>query len=193
MNRVVAPSITTEGLWQQVAEALQRVTVQVVGPAGNHGAGVVWSSDGVIVTNAHVVGGTSIVRLHDGRTYRAELVPKDRKADLAMLRIPGVGIECAKLRDSRTLRTGEVLVAVGHPLGETGAVSLGIVHTASSGSLIEADIRLEPGNSGGPLADVEGHVVGINCMVANGMGIAISTEAIQRFLQGRSAPVERAG
>ncbi len=84
-------------------------------------------------------------------------------------------------------------MAVGHPLGEAGAVSLGIVHTASSGPLIEADIRLSPGNSGGPLADAEGHVVGINCMVANGMGIAVSTAAIQRFLQEIPAPAERAG
>ena len=193
VNRVAPASITTESLCDLVAEALRQVTVQIFGTAGNHGAGVVWSSNGLIVTNAHVVSGTSMVRLHDGRTCRAELVRKSRNADLAVLRIPVVGIECAKLRDSRTLRTGEVVVAVGHPMGEAGAVSLGIVLTASPGALIEADIRLAPGNSGGPLADAVGHVVGINCMVANGMGIAISTAAIQRFLQGSSTAVERAG
>ena len=193
VNRVVPASITTESLWDQVAEALRRVTVQIFGRAGNHGAGVVWSSDGLIVTNAHVVNGTSMVRLHDGRTCRAELVRKDRNADLAVLRIPVVGIECAKLRDSQSLRTGEVVVAVGHPMGEAGAVSLGIVHRAAPGTLIEADIRLAPGNSGGPLADAAGHVVGINCMVANGMGIAISTAAIQRFLEVSPAAAERVG
>src|SRR6266852_2014148 len=173
MNQIVPTSITTESLWDQVAEALRRVTVQIFGPAGNHGAGVVWSSDGLIVTNAHVVNGSSMVRFHGGRTCPAELVRKNRNADLAVLSIPLVGIDCAKLRDSRTLRACEVVVAVGHPMGETGAVSLGIVHTASPGTLIEADIRLAPGNSGGPLADATGHVVGINCMVASGMGIAI--------------------
>ena len=156
MNRVVPPSITTGSLWDQVLEALRRVTVQIFGPAGNHGAGVVWSGNGLIITNAHVVNGISIVRLYDGRTCRAEIVRKGRDADLAVLRIPVVGIECAKLRESRTLRTGEVVVAVGHPMGEAGAVSLGIVHTASSGTLIEADIRLAPGNSGGPLAAAAG-------------------------------------
>ena len=193
VNRVVAESITTESFGVQVAEALRRVTVQIFGPAGNHGAGVVWSSDGLIVTTAHVVNGASMVRLHDGRTCRAELVRKDRNADLAVLRIPVVGIECAQLRESQTLRTGEVVLAVGHPLGEAGAVSLGIVHRAATASLIEADIRLSPGNSGGPLADAAGQVVGINCMVANGMGIAISTVAIQRFLEVNPAAAEREG
>ena len=192
VNRVVTARISTECQWDQVAEALRRVTVEIFGPSGR-GAGVVWSSDGVIITNAHVVQGTSMVRFQDERTCHAELLAKDRIADLAMLRIPVVGIECVKLRDARTLRAGEMVVAVGHPFGEAGAVSLGIVHTASSGPLIEADIRLAPGNSGGPLADAEGHVVGINCMVANGMGIAISTVAIQRFLREIPSSVQRAG
>jgi serine protease Do len=192
VDRFLPASINTENLSDQVAEALRRVTVQIFGPTGNRGAGVIWSSDGLIVTNAHVVNGTSMVRLHDGRTCRAELVRKDRDADLALLRISVVGIESARLRDTQTLRTGEVVVAVGHPMGEAGAVSLGIVHRASPGALIEADIRLVPGNSGGPLADASGHVVGINCMVANGMGVAISTAAIQQFLEGNSAAWERA-
>ena len=193
VNRVVRESITTESLGDQLSEALQRVTVQIFGPAGNHGAGVVWSGDGLIVTTAHVVHGTSMVRLHDGRTCRAELLRMDRNADLAVLRIPVGEIECAKLRESQTLRTGEVVMAVGHPMGEAGAVSLGIVHRAAPGSLIEADIRLAPGNSGGPLADAAGYVVGINCMVANGMGVAISTAAVQRFLEASPAAAERAG
>jgi serine protease Do len=134
-----------------------------------------------------------MARLYDGRTCRAELVRKDRNADLALLRIPVSGIESAKLRDSRSLRTGEMVVAVGHPMGEPGAVILGIVHTASPGPLIETEIRLAPGNSGGPLADATGRIVGVNCMVANGMGIAISTAAIQQFLRGNSGAAERAG
>lgn len=124
-----------------------------------------------------------MIRLQDGRTCRAELLRRDRDTDLAALRIPVHGIEHARLRDSRTLRTGEVVVAVGHPMGEAGAVSFGIVHAASRGPWIEADIRLAPGNSGGPLAEASGNVVGINCMVRNGMGVAISTAAIERFLR----------
>src|SRR5437016_1722635 len=108
VNRVVPPGIFTESLWDGLAEALRRVTVQIFGPAGNHGAGVVWNSGGLIVTNAHVVNGASMIRLHDGRTCRSELVGMSRRTDLAVLHIPVSGIESAKLRDSRTLRAGEV-------------------------------------------------------------------------------------
>ena len=184
VNRVAPASITTESRWDDIVEALRRVTVQIIGSAGNHGAGVVWTDDGLIVTNAHVVSGISMIRLHDGRTCRPELLRNDRQSDLALLRIPIGGLPNAKLRDSRTLRIGEMLVAVGHPMGEAGAVSLGVVHRASLGRLVEADIRLAPGNSGGPLADAAGNVVGINSMVANGMGVAIATTAIGQFLQG---------
>lgn len=163
VNRVAAPSITNECVWDGLAQSLRRVTVQIFGRGGNHGAGIVWRSDGMIVTNAHVVSGTSMIRL-------------------AILRIPVRALEGAQRRDS-TLRTGEVVVAVGHPLGDIGAVSFGIVHAAPSRHLIEADIRLLPGNSGGPLADASGRVVGIHCMVANGMAVAVSTAPIERFLQ----------
>lgn len=182
VNRVAAPSITNECVWDGLAQSLRRVTVQIFGRGGNHGAGIVWRSDGMIVTNAHVVRGTSMIRLEDGRTHRAELVAQDHRLDLAILRIPVRALEGAQRRDS-TLRTGEVVVAVGHPLGDIGAVSFGIVHAAPSRHLIEADIRLLPGNSGGPLADASGRVVGIHCMVANGMAVAVSTAAIERFLQ----------
>jgi serine protease Do len=183
VNRVVAASITTESRWDDLAEALRRVTVQIIGSAGNHGAGVVWKGDGLIVTNDHVVSGVPLIRLHDGRTCPAELIRRDRRSDLALLRIPIGGLTSAKLRDSRTLRPGEMVVAVGHPMGEAGAVSLGIVHRISRENLVEADIRLAPGNSGGPLADAAGNVVGVNCMVVHGMGVAISTAAIEQFLQ----------
>jgi serine protease Do len=193
VNRVGFPSITSAGLWDGVVETLRRVTVQIIGPAGNHGAGVVWSADGQIVTNAHVVSATSMIRLHDGRTFRAQLLCRDENTDLVALSIPARGIEPAKLRDSRTLRIGELAVAVGHPMGETGAISSGIVHAGSRRALIETDIRLAPGNSGGPLADAAGNVIGINCMVVNGLGIAISTATIHRFLRSAPAAVEGAG
>jgi serine protease Do len=183
VNRVAPVSITNESRWDDIAQALRHVTVQIFGTAGNHGAGVVWRSDGLIVTNAHVVNGISMVRLQDGRSYRAELIRKDLQTDLALLLIPVRGLAAAKLRDARTLRIGEMVVAVGHPRGEAGAVSLGMVHRSSRGNMVEADIRLAPGNSGGPLADASGKVVGINCMVAHGMGVAIATTAVEQFVQ----------
>lgn len=189
MNRVVVPSIfssarswSSASLWWEVAEKLRQVTVRVIGAAGHHGAGVVWSSDGLIITNAHVVNGSCAIRLHNGSSFRAEVLRKDRSCDLALLRISATGIESAWVRDSRTLRAGEMVVAVGHPMGVTEAVSAGIVQSAGDG-WIETDTRLAPGNSGGPLGDVEGRVVGINSMVVNGVGIAISSTAVDAFLR----------
>jgi serine protease Do len=133
-----------------------------------------------------------MIRLEDGRTFRAELIARDPQLDLAILRIPVRALESAQRRHS-LLRTAELVVAVGHPLGEAGAVSLGIVHATPGGHMIEADIRLLPGNSGGPLADASGRVAGINCMVANGMAVAISTAAIERFLQKHVTTKEGTG
>jgi len=193
VNRVAPAGIRTECAGDDVVRELRLVTVQIFGQPGFQGAGVVWRNDGLVVTNAHVVNGASMIRLHDGRTCRAELVARDGRIDLAILRIPIGGLRGARVRDSSSLRVGEMVVAVGHPMGEAGAVSLGMVHAASRGHLIEADIRLLPGNSGGPLADASGHVIGINCMVANGMGVALSTAAIEQFLQERFAIVEGTG
>lgn len=191
VNRVSPTSISSNSVWSDVVERLRRVTVQILGRAGGGGAGVIWTPDGLIVTNAHVVDRSAMVRLHDGRTLHAELVERHPTADLATLRIPVGELQSADLRDSQTLRPGEIVIAVGHPMGASGAVSTGIVHAASAGTWIEADIRLAPGNSGGPLADAAGRVVGINTLVLNGMGIAISTAAVEQFL--RQQPLTRPG
>jgi len=192
MNRVAPAGISIECSCDDVVQTLRRLTVQIFGQAGHHGAGVVWRSNGLVVTNAHVLNEASMIRLHDGRTCHAELVARDRRIDLAILRIPISGLGAVRVR-SGSLRVGEMLMAVGHPMGEAGAVSLGIVHALPHGHLIEADIRLLPGNSGGPLADVSGRVVGINSMVANGMGVAISTAAIEQFLEERLTFLEGTG
>jgi serine protease Do len=91
----------------------------------------------------------------------------------------------AAVGDARALRTGEIVVALGHPFGVPGALSLGIVHAVPNGddSWLRADIRLAPGNSGGPLAALDGAVVGINCMIARGLGIAIPSHVAGRFVR----------
>lgn len=182
LNRVSTASITSESLWSEVADRLRRVTVRIVGRESN-GAGIVWNTEGLIVTNAHVVNEVALIRLHDRRVFDAELILRDRTRDLAALRIRARALECAELRDSATLRPGELVIAVGHPMGATGAISTGIVHSTSPGAWIQTDARLAPGNSGGPLADSAGRVVGINCMVVDGMGVAISTTTVQQFLR----------
>jgi serine protease Do len=182
VHRVSPSSIPSESFWAEVAERLRQVTVRIDGGNGVHGAGVIWSADGLIVTNAHVVNGPAMVRFPDGRGFHAELLQRDRTADLAVMRISAKGLRTAEVRDAKTLRPGEVVIAVGHPLGTTGAVSMGVVHTVATGRWIQSDVRLVPGNSGGPLADAAGRLVGINSMVVNGIGMAISSGTVQRFL-----------
>jgi serine protease Do len=179
-----------EGALAAVAEGLRRVTVQVQTRGGRGtGAGVIWGRGGLVVTNAHVATGGAIeVVLPDGRSLRARLAARDPQRDLAVLTVAREDLLPALRTDARGLRPGELLVAVGHPLGVAYAAALGVVHRAPTGERgpagwLQADIRLAPGNSGGPLADADGRVVGINAMIVGGLGIAVPTHVIEGFLQ----------
>jgi serine protease Do len=184
----------------ELAAALRRVTVRVQAGGYGEGAGVLWRSDGLILTNAHVARSDAIrVRLSDGRSFDASLLARDPQLDLAALRIPGSGHAAGEPDESPALRPGALVVAFGHPLGIQNALSLGVVHhvaTDDSGEprWIRADVRLAPGNSGGPLADALGHVVGINTLVAGGLGHALPLSVVSRFLRwaGLSTPGRRA-
>jgi serine protease Do len=173
----------------RVAEALRTSTVQIRtgrGRAAGSGSGVVLS-EAWVVTNAHVVRGESVtVETADGKSLAARCVQIDRTRDLALLAAQGLPAAPASLGDSDRLRPGTPVFAVGNPLGFIGAVSSGIVHGIGSvGGLawIQADIRLAPGSSGGPLADLQGYVLGINTMVVSGgLGFAIPSRAVQSLL-----------
>ncbi|MDQ1471455.1 MAG: hypothetical protein QOJ99_2935 [Bryobacterales bacterium] len=178
----------------EVGEKLRRSTVQVRSGKGSAGSGVVWDGSGAIVTNAHVVDLSQAltVEFWDGRTLRASLDRRDLRRDLAILRPePSVSVEPAWFGDSGRVRVGELVIAVGNPLGFTGALSTGVVHGIGPGpsdsqQFIQTTARLAPGNSGGPLADAGGKVIGINTMVTSGgLGLAIPSNAIQRLLTGR--------
>ena len=107
---------------------------------------------------------------------------RDPGLDLVALRIaPSPALVAATVRDSRTLLPGELVVAAGNPLGLVGAVSAGLVQRCNARWVV-ADVRLAPGNSGGPLADAEGRVIGINSMVAGGLALAVPTAAVAAFL-----------
>ncbi len=166
-----------------VAESLQRSTVTVRNGHHSAGSGVVWSDDGLIVTNAHVATRHSArIELHDGRSFEGKVVERDAHADLAALRIETRGLNAVSVRDSATLRVGEIVIAVGNPFGLSGAVTSGVVH-GPPGRWVSADVRLAPGNSGGPLADALGRVVGVNSMVVAGaIALAVSSSSVQRFL-----------
>jgi serine protease Do len=170
-----------------LAEWLCRITVEVGTGRGSHGAGVVWGADGLVVTNAHVaVQGPLEVRLYDGRTLPARLVRRDPARDLAALRIAVSGLPTGEPAEAS--RVGQLVVAVGHPLGLARAVSLGVVHAVPRGGpdplarFLRSDVRLAPGNSGGPLADVAGRVLGLNTLVAESLACAIPSAAVGRFL-----------
>lgn len=172
-----------------VAEALRGATVQVRSGRGSGGAGVVWSADGTVVTNAHVLRGDGArVVLADGRELRARVAATDEGRDLARLEVEAAGLVPAEAGDAAALRPGEVVVALGSPLGWVGALAFGVVHEVprsprtGAPRWIRADIRLAPGNSGGPLADARGRVVGINTMIAGGVGVAIPVSTVARFL-----------
>lgn len=177
----------------RVVEMLRRSTVEVLsGSAESSGTGTgVVITEGQVITNAHVVRGTSMtVASWEGDRLSASVMRLDRRRDLALLSVQGLRAPASPLGDSNALRPGTPVLAVGNPFGFIGAVSSGVVHSvgvapAMGGQTgIYADVRLAPGNSGGPLADYRGQVVGINTMViSGGLALAIPSRAVQMFLK----------
>ncbi len=136
------------------------------------------------MTNAHVLRARDpLVILPDGRKFAAVVIGHDRRRDLALLRIPAAGLPAASVGDSRNLRPGQLVLAIGNPLGIRGAVTSGIIHSTSGRDWIEASVRLAPGNSGGMLADAEGRLIGITTMIQSGLALAIPSEAVISFVR----------
>jgi len=170
----------------EIVERLRRVTVQVNGS----GSGVIWSSDGQIVTNAHVVQGATdsralAIELWDGRRVPGKIVQRHERRDLAVLQVEAAGLPVAVPGDSNALRVGELVIAVGNPLGFIGGASTGVVHGFEERSWVVSQVRLAPGNSGGPLANARGEVVGINTMIAGGLAYSIPSRSVAQFLAAR--------
>jgi len=171
---------------RQLAECLRRITAEVADPGVSLGSGVLWPP-GHVVTNAHVVRGSHAgVRLVDGRRLEGRVIARDVAADLALLRVSGSGIPAATIAGPGTAHVGALVVAVGHPLGVRGALTVGIIHAIGpqqigGRSWIQADVSLARGNSGGPLADASGHVVGLNTMVAGTLALAIPMSDVAQF------------
>jgi serine protease Do len=177
----------------EIAERVRRYTVLVQPGGRGSGSGVIWKSDGTIITNAHVAQGSRVeVTLWDGREFTAQVSARDSRRDLATLQISASNLNFAISADSSRVRPGEVAIAVGNPLGFLGTMTMGVIHAVAplqglgSRSWVQADVRLAPGNSGGPLADVHGRVIGINTMVAGRLALAIPSNEVAKFLLGQT-------
>jgi S1-C subfamily serine protease len=175
-----------------------RIERRTGGWGGGAGSGVAFTPDGYLVTNAHVVAGaergTATFVDRDELTF--EVVGRDPLSDLAVVRTSSGGLAAAPFGDAARLRVGQLVVAVGNPLGFAGSVTAGVVSAlgrslaARDGqasrlveNVIQIDAALNPGNSGGALADVRGRVVGINTAVAGiGLGLAVPIDAATRLI-----------
>ena len=147
---------------------------------------------GLIITNAHVIRGIGAkVKLSDGRVLDAVCIKRDTIRDLAALRVDATNLPAATIGDSDALKVGELVLAVGNPLGFVGAVTTGIIHATAlfPRRWVEADIRLAPGNSGGALADAQGRVIGINTVIAGGLALAVPSNTVERFLLQGERPL----
>lgn len=161
-------------------------TVVSVSRRGSSGSGVIVRADGVIITNAHVVGSarTVEIRTADGRTFTGTVLGRDETVDTAIVRVSATNLPAAPLGDSDRLEVGQIAVAIGNPLGLDRTVTRGVVSAvnrdprgvAIAAGLIQTDAAINPGNSGGPLLDSSGRVIGINTAIlagATGLGFAV--------------------
>lgn len=207
-------SRTITGVVGQVAEAVVHIQVQKpaadrrTGERGRNreqplmpasGSGFIISTDGFVVTNNHVIEQAREIRvsLADGRTVNAELKGADPSTDIAVLKIDGTGLKALSFADSESLQPGQIAIAIGNPLGLQHTVTAGVVSAlgrtlrASNGRLIDdiiqTDASLNPGNSGGPLVNSLGQVIGVNTATiasAQGLCFAVSSN-LAAFVAGK--------
>ena len=173
---------------------LRKSLVRIQNGRSGAGAGSVWHPDGLILTNAHVVGSRGLkVSLLDGTDLPARVLAHDTSLDLAAIAVDATGLPAIPLGDSRGLEPGEMVLAMGHPWGVSGAVAAGAVigtgsHPAgmpqSDREWIVASLRLRPGHSGGPMVDAHGRLVGINTMITGpNVAMAVPVHVAKAFLQ----------
>lgn len=188
-----------------LAERSRRSVVHLLSAGRGSGTGVVWQTGGVVLTNDHVVagaGGMLRAQTLDGRDLPATVMARSQDLDLALLRIPADDLSPITVGDSTRLRVGELVFAIGHPWGQPWVVTAGIVSglgeaEARNGqpiAFIRSDVRLAPGNSGGPLLDARGQVIGINAMVFGGdLSVAIASHVVESWLNGAQGRRVRLG
>ena len=205
MDSISSQTNFQQTLTEEVDSLCQRVFQSlVIVHSGRHGAGagLIWRQDGSIVTNYHILRkGSPRIADMDGHEYKTEVIARDRQSDLALLKIePPEPLLPAPIADSRRLRVGQFTLAVGHPWGQIGAVSAGVITGLGSIPLrwrrlsvdvIRTDAGLAPGSSGGPLLDAEGGVIGLNTMIMGGdLGVAIPSHVVDEFVDQRLGRID---
>jgi serine protease Do len=176
-----------------VSQARQSLVQISNGRAGGVGSGTIWHSDGLIITNAHVVQRSPLnVILPDGKKVPAKVLAHDPARDLAALAIEAHNLPTVQLGHSETLQPGQLVLALGHPWGVAGAVSAGPVIEVGfppelphlGREFVQAGLQLRPGHSGGPMIDAQGRLVGINTMITGPeVGLAIPLHVVKQFLK----------
>ncbi|MDQ3225613.1 MAG: trypsin-like peptidase domain-containing protein, partial [Chloroflexota bacterium] len=196
LDAPVAPALAGLALSDAIADITAEIkrSVVLIGQNGSHGAGVIWRSDGIVVTNRHVLHDDRVeVILDDGRTLTGIVAARHPDRDLAVVKIAAEGLPAARLGDSSTVRPGQLVIAIGHPPGLRSAATAGIVVAAGqaatlegprTGDWLQTDVTLRPGNSGGPLVDAQGGVIGINTMVSGRLSLSIPSSTVERFVAG---------
>lgn len=199
--------ILSDAFSRIVTRATDGVVQVVAGPRGLHqGAGVVWARNGtrcLVVSNAHVATAPPVVVTgRDGVQREARLLARTTARDLALLYVDDAPAAWRPVPPSTaTPRVGQVVMAIGHPLGVRHAVSTGVVHAigpladavplpipARAHRWAQLDLRLAPGNSGGPVVDSHGNFVAVSTMIVGGLGLAIPADDVDRFAHDSGGP-----
>ncbi|UCH60052.1 MAG: trypsin-like peptidase domain-containing protein [Anaerolineales bacterium] len=178
----------------EVIQRIQRSLVMVHNGRRGVGSGVAWRQGGYLVTNYHVVahGRNQYATLPNGQDLPVRVVAREPDIDLALLQADAFYLPPALVADSRGLQVGQIVMAVGHPWGQRGVVTSGIISglgtvqtrgVRGAVPVIRSDVVLAPGNSGGPLVNAIGAVIGINTMIIGGdLGVAIPTHLVDLFV-----------
>jgi serine protease Do len=205
--------LALSGFENQVTQAVEKLSDSIVSvssmrlerrffgiiPLEGQGSGIILDRKGLIVTNNHVIDGANQVHLtlKDGRTFTGEVVGSDEATDVAVVRVSAEDLPAAVLGDSEVLKVGQFVLAIGNALALPGGptVSMGVLSAKGRPlpgadfifeGLLQTDAAVNPGNSGGPLADLEGRIIGITTMMipyAQGMGFAIPINTVKRIAQ----------
>ncbi len=199
MAEAQGEELSLQDIYDQVSPAVVGITAYIEGYEYSYGTGVVFTSDGYIITNTHVLEGcdAAVVKFSDGTEYDAYLVGSDDASDIAVLYIEGEDLPYAEFGDSDALRVGDQAIAIGNPLGETysgtmtngiiSAINRNITYNGHTMTLLQTNAALNEGNSGGPLINAYGQVIGITNMkimstyysTVEGIGFAIPSSVVK--------------